>query len=372
MISTGKIPVHRALYLAMHNKGFKKERGRKVKTRLLRKMWSEGESPLSGSHGPLTTSTRDLDARMPPGPAFNWLTVAHSALQILDHALKYRAAQISLGRSPTTLVSLKERHPRKEPEEGQGINESATPLHEHLSPPSAFVQFQVNEALPKQLPATTISLPVPEAQNLLGPTASSTIGLTPQRSNPASPTSSTETEAGPPALEAKTPQRYDHLSRGVPEAPPQDVRHSTSDHPQVLASGSKSERHLQSSKVPSSRIGRLFHYGGSCTITHFRLVPLLELTFVTSGLAASLGYGAASEFLRRSTTPSHNPTDSRSSLMMTEANLTRLVSKLTRMRGAALKVGQFLSIQGTHAPIFTPGRLDTTWGLQIRMCFLQN
>jgi aarF domain-containing kinase len=32
--------------------------------------------------------------------------------------------------------------------------------------------------------------------------------------------------------------------------------------------------------------------------------------------------------------------------MMTEANLTRLVSKLTRMRGAALKVGQFLSIQG--------------------------
>lgn len=31
---------------------------------------------------------------------------------------------------------------------------------------------------------------------------------------------------------------------------------------------------------------------------------------------------------------------------MTEANLTRLVSKLTRMRGAALKVGQFLSIQG--------------------------
>ena len=37
--------------------------------------------------------------------------------------------------------------------------------------------------------------------------------------------------------------------------------------------------------------------------------------------------------------------------MMTEANLTRLVSKLTRMRGAALKVGQFLSIQG---PVPTP------------------
>ena len=78
----------------------------------------------------------------------------------------------------------------------------------------------------------------------------------------------------------------------------------------------------------------------------------LWLTFVVvSGLAASLGYGAASEYLRRSTTSS--PTDSTdppSSLMMTEANLTRLVSKLTRMRGAALKVGQFLSIQGLRVP----------------------
>ena len=32
--------------------------------------------------------------------------------------------------------------------------------------------------------------------------------------------------------------------------------------------------------------------------------------------------------------------------MLTEANVTRLVSKLSQMRGAALKIGQFLSIQG--------------------------
>lgn len=32
--------------------------------------------------------------------------------------------------------------------------------------------------------------------------------------------------------------------------------------------------------------------------------------------------------------------------MMTEANISRLVGKLSQMRGAALKVGQFLSIQG--------------------------
>jgi aarF domain-containing kinase len=31
---------------------------------------------------------------------------------------------------------------------------------------------------------------------------------------------------------------------------------------------------------------------------------------------------------------------------MTEANIKRLVSKLSKMRGAALKLGQFMSIQG--------------------------
>jgi hypothetical protein len=32
---------------------------------------------------------------MPPGPLYNWLAVAHSALVILDHALQYRAAQVT-------------------------------------------------------------------------------------------------------------------------------------------------------------------------------------------------------------------------------------------------------------------------------------
>ncbi|KAJ8690714.1 hypothetical protein PTI98_012120 [Pleurotus ostreatus] len=64
-----------------------------------------------------------------------------------------------------------------------------------------------------------------------------------------------------------------------------------------------------------------------------------------SGLAASLGYGAASEILQRSTGMS---SQSSSPVMMTEANIHRLVSKLLKMRGAALKLGQFMSIQDTH------------------------
>lgn len=86
-------------------------------------------------------------------------------------------------------------------------------------------------------------------------------------------------------------------------------------------------RHLQSSTVPSSKIGRLFHYGG---------------------LAVSLGYGVTSELIRRSATSSDSDRDQPPPIM-TEANLNRLVSKLSQMRGAALKLGQFMSIQGTTA-----------------------
>jgi aarF domain-containing kinase len=69
------------------------------------------------------------------------------------------------------------------------------------------------------------------------------------------------------------------------------------------------------------------------------------------GLAASLGYGAASELLRRTSGNS----DSQSSLVMTEANIKRLVAKLSQMRGTALKLGQFLSIQGSCLVESCPG-----------------
>ena len=38
--------------------------------------------------------------------------------------------------------------------------------------------------------------------------------------------------------------------------------------------------------------------------------------------------------------------------MMTEANIKRLVMKLSQMRGAALKLGQFMSIQGMSRSYF--------------------
>ncbi|KAH7337496.1 ABC1 family-domain-containing protein [Rhizoctonia solani] len=81
---------------------------------------------------------------------------------------------------------------------------------------------------------------------------------------------------------------------------------------------------LTPSRVPSSRLGRLFHYGS---------------------LAASLTAGTASEYVRRA---ARGPGTNTGSPMMSEANVSRLVDKLSRMRGAALKLGQFLSIQDAH------------------------
>lgn len=53
--------------------------------------------------------------------------------------------------------------------------------------------------------------------------------------------------------------------------------------------------------------------------------------------------GAASEMLRRSTGGSETEG---SSLLLSASNVNRLVDKLSKMRGAALKLGQFMSIQG--------------------------
>src|SRR6201996_2690024 len=74
---------------------------------------------------------------------------------------------------------------------------------------------------------------------------------------------------------------------------------------------------MRESKVPSSRVGRIFEFGG---------------------LADSMAFGAVSESINRSGGPN-------GSLMLSAANIERLVAKLSKMRGAALKLGQMMSFQ---------------------------
>ena len=76
---------------------------------------------------------------------------------------------------------------------------------------------------------------------------------------------------------------------------------------------------MRESRVPSSRFGRLWQYGG---------------------LATSMAFGAVGEGFRRMTGSGNE-----GSLMLSEGNMNRLVAKLSRMRGAALKLGQMMSFQ---------------------------
>ncbi|XP_075719540.1 atypical kinase COQ8A, mitochondrial [Rhinoderma darwinii] len=81
-------------------------------------------------------------------------------------------------------------------------------------------------------------------------------------------------------------------------------------------------------KVPVTRIGRLANFGG---------------------LAVGLGIGALAEVAKKSLSP-RNENDGKKSVMesspfLSEANAERIVSTLCKVRGAALKLGQMLSIQ---------------------------
>lgn len=78
---------------------------------------------------------------------------------------------------------------------------------------------------------------------------------------------------------------------------------------------------LRESAVPSSRFGRLWQY---------------------AGLGTSMALGAVGESLRRVTGSAASATGS---LMLSPNNLELLVAKLSKMRGAALKLGQMISFQ---------------------------
>lgn len=61
-----------------------------------------------------------------------------------------------------------------------------------------------------------------------------------------------------------------------------------------------------------------------------------------------MAFGAVGESFRRATGSSQGNTGS---LMLSGSNMERLVAKLSRMRGAALKLGQMMSFQGRNFPL---------------------
>ena len=65
-----------------------------------------------------------------------------------------------------------------------------------------------------------------------------------------------------------------------------------------------------------------------------------------AGLAAGLGIGTAVEVAKRALGVSDSSSALGNSPFLTEANIERIVNTLCRVRGAALKLGQMISLQG--------------------------
>ncbi|AEO56801.1 hypothetical protein MYCTH_2302123 [Thermothelomyces thermophilus ATCC 42464] len=89
--------------------------------------------------------------------------------------------------------------------------------------------------------------------------------------------------------------------------------------PNPLSSGAAAAYQLRESAVPSTRIGRLWNYGG--------LAAGMFAGAIGEGLSRAIGGGGSGP------------------VMLNAANMERLVAKLSRMRGAALKLGQMMSFQ---------------------------
>ncbi|KAI8992466.1 ABC1 family-domain-containing protein [Pilobolus umbonatus] len=113
---------------------------------------------------------------------------------------------------------------------------------------------------------------------------------------------------------------FDSISKMNTQAKP--LTNETVSIPEVAWEDRKS---MKESRIPTSRLGRLWNYGS---------------------LATSMGVGAINESIKRATGLSQNNSGS---VMLSESNVNTLVEKLSRMRGAALKMGQMLSIQGIQA-----------------------
>ncbi|KAK6201333.1 mitochondrial chaperone [Scheffersomyces amazonensis] len=99
---------------------------------------------------------------------------------------------------------------------------------------------------------------------------------------------------------------------------------TTSASPKIIGEAEKPEFELSSSEVPSSRLARIFHYGS---------------------LAAGVGIGAATQGLKHIASGKSTSDLNLGSLILSPANIERMAKKFSKMRGAALKIGQMMSFQ---------------------------
>lgn len=137
----------------------------------------------------------------------------------------------------------------------------------------------------------------------------------------------TETISSPEPVKVEAVVQIKQETPAAPTAEPEvPIIESVTE--SVEEAGSKPTYQLRESSVPSSRISRLWNYGG---------------------LAAGMLGGAVTESVSRAFGGG-----GQGSVLLSGGNMERMVAKLSRMRGAALKLGQMMSFQDSKmlpAPI---------------------
>lgn len=120
--------------------------------------------------------------------------------------------------------------------------------------------------------------------------------------------------------------------------------------PQIAVPPSPTNTEAQARAVPTTRIGRLASFGS---------------------LAAGLGVGALGSMVRRSVGLEQTSSSQGSlSPYLSKANAERIVDTLCKVRGAALKLGQMISIQGTQRKLFASYHLFRIVLLLLQIIFL--
>jgi hypothetical protein len=178
---------------------------------------------------------------MPPGPVFNWLAVAHSALVILDHALQHRAAQITRVGGIRVVQTQKQSRGLREGERREKDEEepAAATDESHSQGSSAYVLpsslLHANEAWLKQI--EVVATPLASLLNTVlehQPRDERTEASKLRKPNSTSTTLPITAEAGPHAADPLVPAANTNFSRAdvplfqdphTPESnvPPHDV-----------------------------------------------------------------------------------------------------------------------------------------------------
>lgn len=158
---------------------------------------------------------------------------------------------------------------------------------------------------------------------------------------PVQPAASAPELLTPPESEASAPEEDSSTVLPVPEKTPTEA--STPHSQPIPPTITVQKRKFRERAVPSSRIGRAMGF---------------------AGLGAGLVWGATTDAVTRALGPASDEPRG----VLSEANAQRLANALCRMRGAALKIGQMLSIQDEDMiPPAVSAALEQVWAVMLSL-----